>query len=79
MVIDIITCICITMLAIKVILLEIKLNDIQHRNEVQHRRYERDILYLSRSSKLHLNSVYGKLAYMDTDSIKVVKGGINDN
>ena len=47
MVMGIITCICIIMLTIKVILLEIKLNDIQHRNEVQHRRYEKDIMTLS--------------------------------
>lgn len=62
------------MLTIKVILLEIKLNDIQHRNEVQHRRYEMDIMTLSRMDmKLHLNSIYGKLAYADTDNIKVEK------
>mgnify|MGYP007032356064 CR=1 FL=1 len=77
MLIDIVTCICIIMLTIKVILLEIKLNDIQHRNDVQHRRYERDIMVLSKHSlqlcKKSINSIYGKLAYMDTDSIKVEK------
>lgn len=79
MIIDIITVICILILTIKVIILESKLRKFEWRNEVQHRRYERDILYLSRSSKLHLNSVYGKLAYMDIDSIKVEKEGSNDN
>ena len=74
MIIDILTAVCITILAIKVIILESKLHKLERRNEVQHRRYEKDILHLSITSKWHLNSVYGKLAYMDTDSIKVEKG-----
>ena len=73
MIIDILTLICIIILAIKVIILESKLHKLEWRNEVQHRRYEKDILYLSRTSKCHLSSVYGKLAYMDTDTIKVEK------
>lgn len=73
MVIDILTAVCIIILDIKVIILESKLHKLEWRNEVQHRRYEKDILYLSRNSNWHLNSVYGKLAYMDTDSMKVEK------
>ena len=81
MLIDIIMVICIIVLTIKVILLEVwneklskRLDNVIVRNAVQHERYESDIATLSRMhSKLHLNSLYGKLAYDDTDSIKVEK------
>lgn len=83
MIIDIVTCLCIIVLAIKVIVQEVKLHKLEsvvageiYRNRIQHRRYESDITTLSNMhTKLHLNSIYGKLAYADTDSIKVEKEG----
>lgn len=110
MIIDILTVVCITILTIKVIILEVQtkklallLEDAISRNRIQHENIEREVHYISRQyHKLHLNHMYGKsvektleeyikedietlkkspyhIPYVDTDSIKVVKEGSNDN
>ncbi len=70
MIIDILTVVCITILTIKVIILEVQtkklsllLEDTVSRNRIQHENIEREVHYINRQyHKLHLNRIYGKQA-----------------
>lgn len=77
MIIDIITVILFVVVALKFIIIEVRLDELSKRledtisrNNVQHENIEKEVHYIKR--QYHI-------PYIDTDSIKVEKEGNNDN